>query len=129
MIDSLNAREMTTRERAVVMQFVVEAIQREALTFGEALRYLRAVYLRISRQDLAARVDLSVAQLSALEQGRSNPTLKTLRAVFKPFGLRVGLYHSMGQVPVSAQMTQEDYDQLLSSVKEKLAQQPRGRKR
>lgn len=62
------------------------------LSFGEVLRVLRGDVLRMDRATFAARVGLSEAAIAKLEDDReANPTLKTLRQVFQPFGGRIGL--------------------------------------
>lgn len=58
-----------------------------------ATRWIRES-LGLSQRDFATLVGLSTPQIARLERGETNPTLETLLAVGKPYGLRVGFCHS-----------------------------------
>ena len=80
---------------------VYEAIERGELGLPEALRRLRRSVGK-TQAEYAALVGLSPRILKAIEQGRGNPTLKSLRKALKPFGLDVTvcrrrMTHATGQ--------------------------------
>jgi transcriptional regulator with XRE-family HTH domain len=68
-----------------------EAIERGELRFPEALRRLRRSVGK-TQAEYAALVGLSVRIFKEIEQGRGNPTLKSLRKALKPFGLEITVY-------------------------------------
>jgi transcriptional regulator with XRE-family HTH domain len=63
-----------------------EAIVRGELSLPQALRQLRRSVGK-TQTEYAALVGLSPRILKAIEQGRGNPTLKSIRKVLKPFNL------------------------------------------
>lgn len=56
---------------------------------AQAARWIREA-LGLNQRDFAKLVGLSTPQVARLERGEANPTLETLMAVGKPFGLRIG---------------------------------------
>lgn len=65
-------------------------IEDGTLTLGEATRMMRRI-VGMNRREYAARVaKVGHDALQAVETGKGNPTLKTLRAIGAPFGLDVG---------------------------------------
>lgn len=67
-----------------------EDIQTGRIDIADATRMMRKV-LRMTRRDYAEKiVKLSFETLQAIETRKANPTLKTLEALGKPFGLKVG---------------------------------------
>jgi transcriptional regulator with XRE-family HTH domain len=78
--------------RKELLEDVATLVQTGEWGFGEAVRFLRAVVLRKSRQDFARLVGISPAALQKLEdRADANPTLHTLSSVLRPFGGAVGL--------------------------------------
>ncbi|PLX92615.1 MAG: XRE family transcriptional regulator [Desulfuromonas sp.] len=60
------------------------------ISIGEATRLMRRT-LGMNRKDYAEKIlKISHDALQAVETGKGNPTLKTLRIIGKPFGLEVG---------------------------------------
>ncbi len=62
------------------------AIDRGELGFPEALQALRRAIGK-TQAEYAALAGLSTRILKEIEQGRGNPTLKSIRKALKPFGL------------------------------------------
>lgn len=65
-----------------------DAIDQGALGFPEALRRLRRSIGKTQAQ-YAKLVGLSPRILKEIEQGRGNPTLKSVRKALKPFNLDI----------------------------------------
>ena len=83
---------MSPLQRKELLEDVAALVHRSEWRFGEAVRFLRAVVLRKSRQDFARLVGISPAALQQLEdRADANPTLHTLNSVLRPFGAAMGL--------------------------------------
>ena len=65
-----------------------DAIDRGELGFPEALRKLRRSVGK-TQAEYAKLVGLSSRILKEIEQGRGNPTLKSIRKALKPFNLDI----------------------------------------
>ncbi|MBN2644480.1 MAG: helix-turn-helix transcriptional regulator [Desulfuromonadaceae bacterium] len=66
------------------------------ISIGEATRMMRRT-LGMNRRDYAEKIlKISHDALQAVETGKGNPTLKTLKRIGKPFGLEVGFVRSKG---------------------------------
>lgn len=72
---------------------LVRRLTLEQPDLATATRWIRES-LGLNQRDFAALVGLSTPQVARLERGEANPTLETLLAVGKPYGLRVGFCHS-----------------------------------
>ena len=64
------------------------AVDRGELGFPEALRELRRAVGK-TQAEYAKLVGLSSRILKEIEQGRGNPTLKSIRKALKPFSLDI----------------------------------------
>lgn len=79
-------------QRKQLLEDVAALFHRGEWRLGDAVRFLRTVILRKSRQDFARLVGLSPAALQKLEdRDDANPTLDTMNRVLRPFGAAVGL--------------------------------------
>ncbi len=74
---------------------LIESIEREfaqgTLEIGEAVRRLRVEATGLHQSQFAKMCKISVRTLVHIEHGQGNPTLKSLNAVFRPFGLQMGV--------------------------------------
>ena len=52
----------------------------------------------MQQAQFAKMCKISVRTLIQIEQGEGNPTLKSLNAVFKPFGLKMGVVSRHRQI-------------------------------
>jgi transcriptional regulator with XRE-family HTH domain len=88
---------------------LVERILREQPDIPEAARWIRES-LGLNQRDFARLVGLSTPQVARLERGEVNPTLETLLAIGKPYGLGIGFTHpslqQLLQPPGDAQTAQ-----------------------
>jgi transcriptional regulator with XRE-family HTH domain len=66
-----------------------EALERGELSLAETCRRMRRI-LGLTQAAYAELVGISAQALMDFERGKSNPTLKTLDAIARPFGLEVG---------------------------------------
>jgi len=83
---------MGALQRKELLEDVMALVHSGEWRFGEAVRFLRAVVLRLSRPDFAKLVGVSPAALQKVEEREdANPTLETLNRVLRPFGGAVGL--------------------------------------
>ena len=83
--------EMTGEERKAYIQAVAEDVAQGRLTLGGAVKRLREEVTGLSQERFAVACKISKRALSQLEVNSGNPTLGTLNAVFKVFGLSVSL--------------------------------------
>lgn len=71
---------------------LVNRLASEQPDVAQAARWIREA-IGLNQQAFAALVGLSTPQIARLERGEANPTLDTLQAVGKPFGLKIGFLH------------------------------------
>ncbi|HDS1734941.1 MULTISPECIES: helix-turn-helix transcriptional regulator [Pseudomonas] len=77
--------------RGVLIEGVREGIADGSLDLGAAVRRLRVEVAKMQQASFARMCKISVRTLIQIEQGEGNPTLKSLNAVFRPFGLQMGV--------------------------------------
>ena len=71
-----------------------DGIESGQIDIAEATKSMRNI-LGMSGREYAERIaKVSFKTLQAIEKRRGNPTLKTLEALGKPFGLKVGFVHA-----------------------------------
>ncbi|MDK8264187.1 MULTISPECIES: helix-turn-helix domain-containing protein [Pseudomonas] len=68
-----------------------EGLQSGRLSLGAGVRRLRREITGLTQTDFARMARISLRTLRQLEQDEGNPTLATLQAVFRPFGLGMGV--------------------------------------
>lgn len=86
-------KEMTLEERKAYIQAVADEVAQGKLTLGGAVKRLRENLLGVNQEQFAMASKISKRALSQLEVDSGNPTLATLEAVFKKFGLTISLAH------------------------------------
>lgn len=73
----------------------IEAIEADLaqgkITLGAAVKRLRVEVTQLQQTQFARMCKISVRTLIQIEHDEGNPTLKSLNAVFKPFGLKMGV--------------------------------------
>jgi DNA-binding XRE family transcriptional regulator len=88
----LDVAGLGPRERRALFENIVAMVEARELTLGDAARLLRAGVLGLDRATFAKNVGISERSLASLEDDvDANPTLETLRRVFQPFGMALGL--------------------------------------
>ncbi|WP_022652568.1 helix-turn-helix domain-containing protein [Aquaspirillum serpens] len=76
----------------ILRQTLVARLAQSQPTVAEAARWIRES-LGLNQREFAKLVGLSTPQIARLERGEANPTLETLMAIGKPYGLYVGFIH------------------------------------
>ncbi|HEX4547996.1 helix-turn-helix transcriptional regulator [Pseudomonas sp.] len=89
----IDVKEMTLVERKAYIQAVAEEVAQGKLSLGGAAKRLRENVLGVSQERFAMACKISKRTLSQLEVDSGNPTVATLDAVFKKFGLTISLAH------------------------------------
>ncbi len=82
---------MTVVERTALIESIQEALAQGTLETGEAVRRLRVEVTGLHQAQFAKMCKISVRTLVHIEHGKGNQTLKSLNAVFRPFGLKMGV--------------------------------------
>ncbi|VVO27651.1 helix-turn-helix domain-containing protein [Pseudomonas fluorescens] len=82
---------MTVAERTVLIESIQEALAQGTLEISDAVRQLRVEVTGLHQTQFAKMCKISVRTLVHIEHGEGNQTLKSLNAVFRPFGLKMGV--------------------------------------
>ncbi|WDU62326.1 helix-turn-helix transcriptional regulator [Pseudomonas poae] len=78
-------------QRARVIESIEQGLADGSLGIGEAVRRLRNEVTGLHQSQFARMCKISVRTLVHIEHGEGNQTLKSLNAVFRPFGLTMGV--------------------------------------
>lgn len=82
---------MNAIERDAFYDELVRGVTAGELTWGEVVRALRVEVTGLNQARFANAVKVSERTLRQIETDSGNPTIATLQAVLRPFGLDVGL--------------------------------------
>lgn len=82
---------MTLEERGALIDSIQQEMAAGRLPIGDAVRRLRTDVTGLHQSQFARMCRISLRTLIHIEHGDGNPTLKSLNAVFKPFGLQMGV--------------------------------------
>ncbi|POA34986.1 MULTISPECIES: helix-turn-helix transcriptional regulator [Pseudomonas] len=82
---------MSVLERGALLESIQEGLADGTLEIGEAVRRLRVEVTGLHQSQFAKMCKISVRTLVHIEHGEGNQTLKSLNAVFRPFGFRMGV--------------------------------------
>jgi DNA-binding XRE family transcriptional regulator len=82
---------ITIDARALLIEGIQEGLAQGTLEIGEAVRRLRVEVTGLHQTQFAKMCKISVRTLVHIEHGEGNQTLKSLNAVFRPFGLKMGV--------------------------------------
>lgn len=82
---------LTIEERTLLIDSIQAALAEGTLQIGEAVRRLRTEVTGLHQSQFARMCKISVRTLVHIEHGEGNQTLKSLNAVFQPFGLQMGV--------------------------------------
>lgn len=84
--------------RILLIESIQQGIADGSLQLGEAVKRLRVEGAKMHQSDYARLCKISVRTLIQIEQGEGNPTLKSLNALFRPFGLQMGVVRRQRQI-------------------------------
>lgn len=82
---------MTLEERGALIDHIQQELAGGRLSLGDAVKRLRTEVTGLHQSQFARMCRISLRTLIHIEHGDGNPTLKSLNAVFKPFGLQMGV--------------------------------------
>lgn len=82
---------MNLAERQALLEELQAGLRDARLTVGAAVRRLRTELTGLRQDQFARMCRISLNTLQQLEHDQGNPTVRTLNAVFGPFGMRVGI--------------------------------------
>lgn len=77
--------------RTLLMDSILEDLSDGTIEISEAVRRLRVEVTTLNQIRFARTCKISVRTLVHIEHGEGNQTLKSLNAVFRPFGLKMGV--------------------------------------
>ena len=77
--------------RALLIESIQEGLAQGTLEISEAVRRLRVEVTGLHQTQFAKMCKISVRTLVHIEHGEGNQMLKSLNAVFRPFGLKMGV--------------------------------------
>lgn len=79
------------RQRGIILNELRDQLSAGTISIGGAVRRLRHEVTGLGQEQFASMCKISLRTLRQIEQDEGNPTMQTLNAVFKPFGMRVGV--------------------------------------
>ena len=85
-------KSLTPQEREDILLLCLQKVIDAEMTEGQVLRKLRKEVLGMSQEEYAALVKVSRRTLSDIENDTGSQSIDTINSVFKPFGLRLGLF-------------------------------------
>ncbi|MBP5118123.1 helix-turn-helix transcriptional regulator [Pseudomonas protegens] len=81
----------TLEQRGLLIDDIRQELAAGRLSVGDAVKRLRTEVTGLHQSQFARMCRISLRTLIHIEHGDGNPTLKSLNAVFKPFGLQMGV--------------------------------------
>ena len=82
---------LSLSQRAQVIESIEQGLSDGSLEIGDPVRRLRTEVTGLHQSQFAQMCKISVRTLVHIEHGEGNQTLKSLNAVFRPFGLQMGV--------------------------------------
>ena len=86
-----SAQQLTVLERTSPIESIQQALAEGTLEIGDTVRRLRVEVTGLHQTQFAKMCKISVRTLVHIEHGEGNQTLKALNAVFRPFGMKMGV--------------------------------------
>lgn len=85
-------------------------------TIGERIRWLRKQQLKMTLVDFSARLGISNPAVSMIENGKTNPSEQTIRAICREFGVdELWLREGIGE-PFAAKSREAEVGEMLKSL-------------
>ena len=82
---------LTIDTRQLIIESIEADLAQGKITLGGAVKRFRINVTQLQQTQFARMCKISVRTLIQIEHGEGNPTLKSLNAVFNPFGLQMGV--------------------------------------
>jgi transcriptional regulator with XRE-family HTH domain len=93
---------LSLHERQALLTELQSALMDGRTSIGAAVRRLRTELTGLRQDQFAQMCRISLNTLQQLEHDQGNPTVRTLNAVFAPFGMRVGIVPGTPQAGTSS---------------------------
>lgn len=93
------------QQRQALLSELQTALLDGRTSIGAAVRRLRTELTGLRQDQFAKMCRVSLNTLQQLEHDQGNPTVRTLNAVFAPFGMRVGIVPKLASPPGPAPET------------------------
>lgn len=84
-------RQIDLSERLVVLNQIQSDVASRTITLAEAVRRLRVDAVDFTQSEFAKACKISQRSLASIEAGVANPSVQTLEAIFKKFGMYLSL--------------------------------------
>jgi transcriptional regulator with XRE-family HTH domain len=82
---------ITIDARSLLIEGIQQGLMQGTIEIGAAVRRLRVEVTGLHQSQFARMCRISVRTLVHIEHGEGNQTLKSLNAVFRPFGMKMGV--------------------------------------
>jgi transcriptional regulator with XRE-family HTH domain len=79
------------RQRGIILDELRDQLLHGTVSMGGAVKRLRTEITGLRQEQFASMCKISLRTLRQLEQDEGNPTVQTLNAVFRHFGMQVGI--------------------------------------
>ncbi|MCF7535153.1 helix-turn-helix domain-containing protein [Pseudomonas petrae] len=79
------------RQRGIILDELRNQLLDGTVSMGAAVKRLRTEITGLRQEQFARMCKISLRTLRQIEQDEGNPTVQTLNAVFRPFGMQVGI--------------------------------------
>ncbi|MFP3850359.1 helix-turn-helix domain-containing protein [Pseudomonas sp. W5-01] len=79
------------RQRGIILDELRGQLLDGTVSMGAAVKRLRTEITGLRQEQFARMCKISLRTLRQIEQDEGNPTVQTLNAVFRPFGMQVGI--------------------------------------
>lgn len=79
------------RQRGIILDELRGQLLEGTVSMGAAVKRLRTEITGLRQEQFASMCKISLRTLRQIEQDEGNPTVQTLNAVFRPFGMQVGI--------------------------------------
>ena len=79
------------RQRGIILDELRDQLLDGTVSMGAAVKRLRNEITGLRQEQFASMCKISLRTLRQIEQDEGNPTVQTLNAVFRPFGMQVGI--------------------------------------
>lgn len=79
------------RQRGIILDELRDQLLEGTVSMGAAVKRLRTEITGLRQEQFANMCKISLRTLRQIEQDEGNPTVQTLNAVFRPFGMQVGI--------------------------------------
>lgn len=110
-------KKLTVEERGALIDRIQKKMEYGEITLGQAVKQLRTEITGLNQPKFALMCKISERTLLDIENDKGNPTLKSLNAVFKPFGMKMGVVSARKKPESNPVLTQVELEQFKTLLK------------